>query len=238
MGFEVLFHYFEMKDGNYDKENPKFLKKKVGEPFEDVDDNKLASVVMAQMARRDIFVFDVEVYELAKKKVSFASTSNGVRIRNKLYGFDLSVRVEEKLETPSIKTIESSQPIALIEQVKTPAVVKNQIIREKKPIRIDVYDPPKELLLQAKRRGFAFTVGKEYPIFEEKPANKDEPLRGMVYLTKDDNGEKKIMHAENFVSKPVLLENGFVEEYQPSSLRNGVELTFPGEVKDAPLKLR
>ena len=39
--------------------------------IEDVSLEMLASMVFTQLARRDIFVFDLEIFELVKKKISY-----------------------------------------------------------------------------------------------------------------------------------------------------------------------
>ena len=51
VGYEIIYSYHEKQDGNYNKEETKTLKKKVGDPFEDVSLETLASSVMGQLAR-------------------------------------------------------------------------------------------------------------------------------------------------------------------------------------------
>ena len=86
MGYEVVY-FFHPRDeeGNYQKNETKELKKKVGDAFEDVPLEKLASVVMSQLARRDIWVFDVKIQELVKKEISFKETKGGIVIKNKKF---------------------------------------------------------------------------------------------------------------------------------------------------------
>ena len=69
MGYEIQYNYQEKKDGVY-KEEIKTLKKKLGEPFEEVSLDRLASAIMSQLARRDIFVASLTIHELIKKEVS------------------------------------------------------------------------------------------------------------------------------------------------------------------------
>jgi len=49
--------------------------------LEEVPVEKLASAVMMQLARRDIMVFNVEISEFIKRKVSFKETKGGVLIK-------------------------------------------------------------------------------------------------------------------------------------------------------------
>jgi hypothetical protein len=75
MGYEITYSYHEKADEGYNKEETKSKKKKVGDPFEDVPLEKLASEIIKLMARRDIFVVGFEIFELAKKEVTFRETS-------------------------------------------------------------------------------------------------------------------------------------------------------------------
>lgn len=85
MGYEVVYTYHErLEEGGYDKENLKEMKKRIGTPYEDVPLSKLATVLLGQLARRDIWVMSVEVYEYKKTKINFRETKGGLvlKIRN------------------------------------------------------------------------------------------------------------------------------------------------------------
>ena len=88
MGFECIYYFHKKVDGDYDRENKETFKKKVGDPFDDVPLEKLAASIMAQMARRDIWIVDVEIFELTKKQISFKESKGGIVIKNKKFSFD------------------------------------------------------------------------------------------------------------------------------------------------------
>lgn len=66
-----------------------------------------------------------------------------------------------------------------------------------KPLRYEIYDPHPDVLQQARQKGLAFTIGKKYPIFEEKAAG--SVYHGMLYVTEDDRGERKLLNDKHFV---------------------------------------
>src|SRR4051812_37931488 len=91
MGFEVIFKFYDKKaDGTYDTGNLQSFTKHVGAKVDDVPLEKLASVIMRQLARRDIWVLDkdLEVYEFTKRRISFKETKGGVIIKNKKFLLD------------------------------------------------------------------------------------------------------------------------------------------------------
>ena len=107
MGFECLYHYHERVEGDYNREEKKTFKKKVGDPFEEVSLEKLAGAVMAQLARRDVWIVDVEVYELSKKAISFKEAKGGIILKNKKFLFEgggddsSSVIVQDMVQAPA-----------------------------------------------------------------------------------------------------------------------------------------
>lgn len=120
MGYEVKFLYFE-KDAEtkeYNREEEKTLVKKIGKSTEEVPLEKLAFVVMNQMARRDIWVEDVEIYEFVKKKISFkeSSSGDGIIIGGKKFGanrnYDNVGDIELDEERPQV---EQPQPVMPVE---------------------------------------------------------------------------------------------------------------------------
>lgn len=89
MGFELTYRYHEeISKGEYNKEELKSKTIKVGSPYDDISLDVLAGKVMAQLARRNILVVDVEIFEFTKKKISFKETSDGILIKNKKFSFD------------------------------------------------------------------------------------------------------------------------------------------------------
>src|SRR5690606_33375022 len=89
LGFEITLKFHEeISKGEYNKDELKTKTTKVGGPLEDVPIEVLAGKVIAQLARRNILVVDVEIYEITKKKISFKETSDGILIKNKKFRFD------------------------------------------------------------------------------------------------------------------------------------------------------
>ena len=114
MGFECCYYYHEKVDGDYNREETKTFRKKVGDPFDEVPLEKLAASIIAQMARRDIWIVNVEIFELSKKQVSFKESKGGIVIKNKKFSFDGSedaafVTVEPVCE-PQQFTVTEYQP--------------------------------------------------------------------------------------------------------------------------------
>lgn len=65
------------------------------------------------------------------------------------------------------------------------------------PLRYEIFSPViNGLADDAKRRGLKFTLGKKYPIYEEKPA--DNTFAGMKYFTIDDAGNRQAMSDKFF----------------------------------------
>lgn len=89
MGFGVEYFYYErMEDGNYNKEQLKSMKRKVGEPLDDTPLDTLASKVLAQLARRDIWIYDIKIYEYKKQEITFKETKGGIILKNKKFTLD------------------------------------------------------------------------------------------------------------------------------------------------------
>jgi hypothetical protein len=107
MGYEVIFKYHEKKtEGTgYDVESVKTFKKVVGKATEDTPLEQLAKLVFGQMARRDVWVVDAEIYEYTKKKISFKETKDGVLLKNKKFSFDLTC---ENIDLTSV-----NEPVAV-----------------------------------------------------------------------------------------------------------------------------
>ena len=58
--FEIEFKYYKQKeDLDYNKDEPLIFKNKFGKVDEDYPREKLAKYILTQLARRDIFIFDV-----------------------------------------------------------------------------------------------------------------------------------------------------------------------------------
>lgn len=205
MGFEVTYFYKEADEfpGSYKEE---ILSKscKIGKFEQDVPLETLAGKIISQLARRNILIVDIEIYEFAKKKISYKQTETGISIKNKKFNFDSGTAIiadsEEDEELSRI--LENSDLLEKIKKVIFPqssCYVKNQIkvpnqSNGKKILRQEIYEP--ELLTKAKveQKGYKFTVGKKYPIYAEKKG-----LGISNYVTKDDTGREVEVSCDCFV---------------------------------------
>lgn len=229
MGFELIFSYQEeIEKGKYDEE-VKTKQIKVGSPYDEVPLELAASKIFAQLARRNILVTDVKVYELTKKQVSYKEVDDGFLIKNRKFKFDDGPSVvssEEDTESPRDKlaTILAENPLLLQQLSKITEPNKEQYIPSVnlvnvpqpdvkqfgRPIKEEIFDPPKELLIEAQKRGIAFTVGKKYKIYSEKVAP-----GGVIYVALDDNNQKRSINSIHF-NCPIKLDGPFEDQIVPS----------------------
>lgn len=214
MGFEITYHYKQSSDipGEYVDE---ILTKtsKIGKYDEDVSLEVLAGKIMAQLARRNILIVDIEIFEYTKKKISYKENENGILIKNKKFSFDsgavisseaedddeIAKILEDEVLLDKIKKIIKPESSDEIEKPKVNLCQKNKT--DKKALRLEIYDP--ELMTKAKveQKGYKFTVGKKYPIFLEKSLG-----AGLLnYLTKDDSDREVEVSSECFIVPPAGL---------------------------------
>jgi len=88
-----------------------------------------------------------------------------------------------------------------------------------KPLRFEIFNPVIPGLAQeAKRRGYAFTLGKKYPIYSESAASTENVHAGMNYVTVDDTGQRRVMNDKHFTPDVAKLERGFEgDSFKPAS---------------------
>jgi hypothetical protein len=174
MSFECVFKYFERgEDGKYNTEEKKTLTKSVGKKGEDTDLDQCAKVILAQLARRDVWVVDVEICEFVRKQVSFKETKGGIIVKNRKYVLDSGEITSE----PFIET-----KIADLKQLP----IKEQQF-QKPPLRYEVFRPNREDLAILLKNGTKLTLGRKYPIFEEKIKSGSDLF---YYITQDDTGTR------------------------------------------------
>ena len=212
MGYEVVYHYHEKIDGKYNTEEVKFLKKKIGDPFEEVEPEKLAATILGQLARRDIWVVDVEVFELKRKQLSFKEIEGGIKINNRKYklGENTSLIIQEEAE--EIPTTSAQVPSVI---VKNPNVQPHELINPPKvnrPIRHLIYQPNDRQIITIGRR-YKLTVDKTYAVFSEKQKKINGPtgptIQNIVSVD-DDLGNRIEVVDDYFVPVPRLeFENGY-----------------------------
>lgn len=196
MGYEIIFHYKESVSPGVYGEEVKTRNCKIGRVTEDVGLDVLSAKIMSQLARRNVLITDVEIYEFAKKKLSYRETSDGIVIKNKKFSFDSGKVVttdgfegdEEDEEfkpipSPSKELADKSCPIA---QARTQA---------RRAIRQEIFEPEPLALHKAQQKGLKFTVGKKYPIYSESSMGTT-----VVYKTTDDRGRDVDVSAEYFMA--------------------------------------
>jgi hypothetical protein len=89
MGYEITFIYHEKnEDGKPDMENSSTFTKSVGKRNEEVPLEKVGAIILGQMARRDVYISNVHIFEYVKREVSFKETKAGIIIKNKKFNFD------------------------------------------------------------------------------------------------------------------------------------------------------
>jgi len=203
MGYEVIYRYKEAtgSPGVYSDE-VKERSAKIGKTTEDVSLEALAANIMTQLARRNVLIVDVEIYEYAKKKISYKETPSGIVIKNKKFSFDSGGIVEtgefaddqpevqeedfKPVPSPSRELADRSCPIAAAKTAGRPS---------RRPMRHEVYDPEPLSAFKAKQKGLKFTVGRKYPIYSESSLGAT-----LVYKTTDDSGRDVDVAADYFVA--------------------------------------
>ena len=242
MGYELCFHYHEeVSKGEYDRETLHKKNVTIGSPTDDIPLGAVASRIMAQLARRNILVVDVEIYEYTKKKLSFKETSDGILIKNRKYSFDDGVNLscvevpDEPAVDPSVGHLMSNQQslqqllsalLAGNQNLVAQGIVPAAAAKDSKPnlavipapskyLRKEIFNPlEKAMIADCKKRGMNFTVGNLYPIINERLAPVAQA--GMMYTTIDDEG-KRFNLSDKFFTPTVNMEYGehFNEEFVP-----------------------
>jgi hypothetical protein len=199
MGYEVIFSYKESgeKPGQY-LDEVKTKTCRIGKTTEDVPLDVLAGKIISQLARRNILIVDVEIYEYAKKKLGYRESSDGIVIKNRKFGFSSGSVVEvhgfedsggddsedfKPMPSPSKELADKSCPL------KTP------VKTSKRAIRHEVYEPEPLSEFKAKQKGLKFTAGRRYPIYSESSMGTT-----VVYKTTDDSGRDVDVSSEYFVA--------------------------------------
>lgn len=196
MGYELVFHYKELGEepGSY-KEEIKQKNCKLGKTTDDIDIEVVAGKILSQLARRNIFLVDVEIYEYAKKKINYRETKDGIILKNKKFSFDSShIVVSDELDDKEEDFEEEFKPIPSPSKEladKSCPLVNNL---KKRIIRHEIYDPDPLGQAKVKNGGLKFTMGKKYPVYSEESMGAT-----IVYNTTDDSGKDVKVSAEYFV---------------------------------------
>jgi len=199
MGYEIVYKYKEATDtpGVY-SEDIKEKSVKIGKVTDEVGLDAVAAKVMTQLARRNILIVDVEIYEYAKKRVSYRETPSGIVIKNKKFSFDSGsvVETEDFEEPPQEEFKPVPSPSRELADRSCPIAQRANVAPlSRRPIRHEIFEPEPLALHKAQQKGLKFTVGKKYPVYSE-----DSFGGTITYSTKDDRGKEVNVSAEYFVA--------------------------------------
>ena len=232
MGFEAIFKFREKTESGEFSEEIQTKKVKIGSPYDEIDLDVLAGKVIAQLAHPKRMIVGVELYEFAKKQLSYKEADDGILIKNKKFKFDdgplvISGTNDEAPEN-TLAALLAANPQLLQQLGKfvnpgtemvvwdddddrprlpttTPPHLKKRI--RNKPIREEIFDPPHPDIVRNER---TLTKGKRYGIFEIVVRGKPPAPTKSFYRVKDDRGElTKPLPAEFFtaVGKGVMIGN-------------------------------
>lgn len=247
MGFEVNYNYYEKIEDSFDynREDPKVIRKIYGKAVEEYPIEKLAQAIMQQMARRDIFIFDVEIFEFQKKKISFRQNKGDLVIKNKKFTSkgELLADIEEEdtcpdgtchlppanqyiasppLHQPALNIAPPiQQPQQNVNIAPRPSALSDRIIKRVQFLPGRVTGPIG-----------AFTVEKYYPVYRESLAKNGI---GMMIETTDDKGRRVTVSDEHFVSAAQALLG---EDQTEPNFVSDDRLNWGGVIKDSVPKLR
>jgi hypothetical protein len=247
MGFECTFKYHERLDaGGYDKENTKEMKRRIGDVYDDVPLEKLASAIMQQLARRDIWVVDVSVVEFARKAVSFKETKGGIVIKNKkfildqdsgLIGTDLvSEEVPQSVPgQPVVHPHEKLRPTGNRKPTPpTPVPGRPQPAR-RRPTKKVVYMPSTPELVRKHGLAGRLTIEAEYEVVEDRM---NPSGVGIEYLIHDDHGRELWAQDEHFVPAQMNLMADRELGFSNSGRRADNNLKWDGVIEGEAPSLR
>jgi hypothetical protein len=238
MGYEVIYKFHEkLTEGGYNYEETKTFKRKVGDPFEDVSLEQLAGAIMAQLARRDVWIIDVEAFELSKKQISFKETKGGIVLKNKKFLFDnscsISVVAEDDSSDPSSKQTISENSSSQTNLAQPNPQVNLQAPKistaNRRPIDYCVFLPELRQVSEIKQKRLKLTEDKQYPVYEKKMG-----MGGEFYLIIDDAGKDQFVPSEYFVpAKIVLVGDKEVNFSATSTPKESTNLYWGGAVMDS-----
>lgn len=199
--YEIIYYYHErLPDGKWNTDERHEMKKKVGGPTDDIELEKLAAIIMTQLAKRDKLVVDVDVYEYAKKKVNFkeATDGSGIVLKNKKFS---ATAIAGQLIAEDLAAEEPQHGVQPHNTTALQPLPRNEnAARVSNRGRVQlwmVYDPELPLLHEARAKGLKFTVGKKYPIYEMEP----HPTGvGNVLTIVDDAGRQQFVSDKFFVA--------------------------------------
>lgn len=251
MGFEVSYNYYEKLENSFDynRDESKTFKKIYGKAVEEFPLEKLAAAIQQQMSRRDIFVFDFEIYEFQKKKISWRQNKSDLIIKNKRFtnkGEMLDNVDDGEIETcgsntchpPEYNTCEVNTPrppMQLVNLADTRRPTKTNIAPHnngaERVLRKVSFLPSK---MSAPIGNF--TIDKNYPVFKEILNSNGI---GLMIETLDDRGNRVRVPDDHFVpAEQSLIGSNEVNFDSKGGNLSDDGLNWGGAIKDNIPKLR
>jgi hypothetical protein len=189
MGYEVKLVYHPRKEdgAGYDMTVKKEEIVKVGRPFDDTSLERLAGVVMSQMARRDIFVVaeDMEITELVRNQIGFKESKDGkgIVLKNKKFSFNEAAQmVAEDIGVPDPR----QQPQIVYQQPQQQIVHPHEAIQA--PVALHNGQHPHEAM--------AANVHRQQSSIDDLYANPNRPvpIARQNSISKTPVNPKKILY--------------------------------------------
>lgn len=220
MGYEIQYIYHPRKeDGGYDTSSREEKSVKVGKAFDDTPLEKCAAAIMVQLARRDIWVVDVKVYELVKSEISFKESSDGrgIILKNKKYNLGstaeaLAEDLIEEVVQPSVQPVQGMQPHELMAQrqptdisnlydasARVPVKQSPKPVINRNKVMYHVYFEPYMYQAEARKLKLKFTEDRKYPVHAIIPSATGR-LDGQQIAVSDDSGNVVILDEKFFTS--------------------------------------
>jgi hypothetical protein len=232
MGYEVIYSYQEKTDSEFSGETKTF-KKRVGDPYEDFPLDKLSGIICCQLARRDIYVKDVEIYEITKKKINFKETKNGIILKNKkslfTENFEPVFNSEvEKNDSFSENKNENTSELSINQKE---VVEKTLDINTSRVIKKMTFVPEPQQQIDLLKKGVKLTPDKSYNIYHAE--NHINGINEIYTLIDDKNKTVKVSDLYFVPMNSLDLEN----DGQSSNLSED-GLNWSGAIRDDPPQLR
>jgi hypothetical protein len=231
MGYEIIYSYQDKTESGFSEEIKTF-KKRVGDPYEDFPLDKLSGVVCCQLARRDIYVKDVEIYEITKKKINFKETKNGIILKNKKYLFNENFEPVFNSEVNDNSVFSENKTEVSAENNTNPKVAeKNLEINTSRVVKRMTFVPEPQQQIDLLKKGVKLTPDKSYNIYHT-----ENHLNGVneIYTLIDDKNKTVKVSDLYFVPVNSLdLEN----DSQSSNLSED-GLNWSGAIRDNLPQLR
>jgi hypothetical protein len=225
MSYEITYRFHSrLEEGTGYKEEIEEKSVKIGKPFDDISLEQCAAAIMSQLARRDIWVVEVEVHEFVKKKISFKESKDGsgIILKNKKFSLNQTAQLltseiisSEEVNSEKIKSNESITSVMKNLYVNPSQSSVRHIIDKrsinKSKILYYVYYEPYIWENEAKVLKLKFTEGKKYPVHQVIPSVTGKLDAQQIAIT-DDTGNVLILDEKFFTSAG----KGLMGDEQPS----------------------